>query len=103
MRAIDPRTGKVLWSLAAPAPTGARVTAANIDGRPGDEILYPSGNVLVAVTGNRKAGRILWTWTGPAPLSLPAIADVDGDGLAEIVVQDANGTVHCLDGALDTK
>jgi hypothetical protein len=28
---------------------------------------------------------------------MPAIADVDGDGLAEIVVQDAGGTVHCID------
>ena len=24
--------------------------------------------------------------------------DVDGDGLAEIVVQDSNATIHCLDG-----
>ena len=33
VRLINARTGKVLWSLAAPAPTGPRVTAANIDGR----------------------------------------------------------------------
>jgi hypothetical protein len=32
-------------------------------------------------------------------LSLPAVADTDGDGLAEIVVQDANATLHCLDTA----
>lgn len=99
VRLIDPRTGKVLWSLAAPAPTGPRVTAANIDGRGGDEIIYPSGNTLVVITGDRTSGRLLWTWQGPAALSLPAIADVDGDGLAEIVVQDAAGTVHCLDAA----
>jgi outer membrane protein assembly factor BamB len=96
VRVIDPRSGKVLWSLAAPAPTGPRVAAANIDGRGGDEIIYPSGNTLVAVTGDRAAGRVLWTWQAPAALSLPAIADVDGDGLAEIVVQDAAGTVYCL-------
>jgi outer membrane protein assembly factor BamB len=99
LRLIDPRTGKVLWSLAAPLPTGPRVTAANIDGRSGDEIIYPAGNKLVVITGNRTSGRLLWTWQGPAALSLPAIADVDGDGLAEIVVQDAAGTVHCLDAA----
>jgi len=29
-------------------------------------------------------------------LSLPVIADLDGDGLAEIVVQDAAATIHCL-------
>ena len=84
--------------MEAPAPTGPKVTAANIDGRGGDEILYPAGDTLVAVTGDRTAGRVLWTWRGPARLSLPAVADVDGDGLAETVVQDADATIHCLDG-----
>jgi len=98
-RLIDPRTGKILWSLAAPVPTGARATAVNVDGRGGDEIVYPAGNTLVTITGDCTSGRILWTWKGPATLSLPAVADVDGDGLAEIVVQDATGTVHCLDAA----
>ena len=67
-----------------------------IDGQGGDEIIYPAGNTLVVITGDRTAGRVLWTWQGPAALSLPAIADVDGDSLAEIVVQDANATIHCL-------
>ncbi|MBM3879541.1 MAG: hypothetical protein FJ387_07440 [Verrucomicrobia bacterium] len=96
VRAIDPQDGKVLWSLAAPHPTSPRVVAANIDGRPGDELLYPAGTKLVAVTGDRTAGRLLWEWGGPANLSMPAIADVDGDGLAEIVVQTADGSLHCL-------
>jgi hypothetical protein len=97
VRAMDPRDGKVLWSLAAPAPTGPRVVAADIDGRKGDEVLYAAGHKLVAITGSRRAGQILWQWTGPANLSMPAIADVDGDGLAEIVVQAADGSVWCLD------
>ncbi|HZW34013.1 MAG TPA: hypothetical protein VFF52_25035 [Isosphaeraceae bacterium] len=96
VRVIDPRTGRRLWSLPAPAPTGPKVAAANIDGRGGDEILYPAGNALVVITGDRTSGRVLWSWRGPTSLSLPAIADVDGDGRAEIVVQDAHGTVHCL-------
>ncbi len=99
MRAIDPKTGSVLWSVEAPGPTGPKVAAANIDGRGGDEIIYPAGNTLVAVTGDRTSGRVLWTWQGQANLSLPAIADVDGDGLAEIIVQDAQATIHCLGAA----
>jgi hypothetical protein len=91
---IDPRTGRRLWSLPAPAPTGAKVAAANIDGRGGDEIVYPAGNALIVLTSDRTSGWVLWTWRGPASLSLPAITDVDG--LAEVVVQDAHGTVHCL-------
>ena len=88
----------MLWSLEAPAPTCQKVTAANIDGRGGDELLYVAGNTLVAITGNRASGHTLWTWQGPANLSMPAIADLDGDRLAEIVLQAADGTVHCLDG-----
>jgi outer membrane protein assembly factor BamB len=99
VRAIDPRTGDVLWSLASPEPTGPKVTGANIDGRGGDEIIYPAGDKLVVVTGDRHRGQPLWTWTGPTALSLPAIADVDGDGLAEIIIQDADGTIYCLDSA----
>ncbi|MFQ5809329.1 MAG: hypothetical protein ACE5JM_06895, partial [Armatimonadota bacterium] len=33
VRAIDPKTGRVLWSLQAPEPTGPKVAAADIDGR----------------------------------------------------------------------
>jgi hypothetical protein len=98
VRAIDPRDGAVLWSLAAPEPTGPKATAADIDGQPGDELLYPAGHTLVVITGDRQAGRLLWTWEAPATIGLPAVADVDGDGRAEIIVQDTTGTVHCLDG-----
>jgi len=68
VRAIDPRDGKVLWSLAAPVPTCPRVVAVDIDGRKGDELLYAAGSKLVAITGDRSAGRLLWEWQGPANL-----------------------------------
>ena len=96
VRAIDPRDGKALWSLPAPVPTCPRVVAVDIDGRKGDELLYVAGSKLIAITGDRSHGRILWEWQGPANLSMPAIADVDGDGLAEILVQSADGTVFCI-------
>jgi outer membrane protein assembly factor BamB len=96
VRTIDPRDGKVLWSLAAPTPTCPRVVSADIDGRKGDELLYVAGSKLVAISGDRSAGKVLWEWQGPANLSMPAIADVDGDGFAEVILQDAAGIVHCL-------
>jgi len=96
VRAIDPRDGKVLWSLAAPVPTCPRVVAVDIDGRKGDELLYAAGSKLIAITGDRSAGRLLWEWQGPAALSLPAIADLEGDGLAQIIVQAADGNVYCV-------
>jgi len=97
VRAMNARDGGILWSLAAPAPTCPRVVTADIDGRKGDELLYVAGNKLIAITGNQHSGQILWEWTGPANLSMPAIADVDDDGWAELVVQAADGTVYCLD------
>jgi outer membrane protein assembly factor BamB len=97
VRAIDPTDGHVLWRLAAAAPTCVRSTAANIDGQGGDELLYVADRELIAVTGDRQTGRVLWSWTAPSRLSMPAIADVDGDGAAEIVVQDADAVVYCLD------
>jgi hypothetical protein len=100
VRAFDAQDGRRLWSPDAPAPTCPRTAATNIDGRGGDELLYVAGRQLVAVTGDRHAGRILWAWEGAAPLSMPAIADVDGDGAVEIIVQDANAVVYCLDRAL---
>ena len=97
VRAIDPRDGKVLWSLPAPVPTCARAVAVDIDGRKGDALLYVAGSKLIAITGDRSSGRILWEWQGPADLSMPTIADLNGDGLAEIIVQAADGSVHCVD------
>src|SRR5206468_11418413 len=95
VRAFDPHDGRVLWTLAAPEPTCPRVVAVDIDGHKGDELLYAAGTRLIAITGDRSSGRILWEWQGPANLSMPAIADVGGDGLAEILVQAADGSVYC--------
>ena len=98
IRAIDSITGKVIWTLEAPTPTCQKMCAADIDGQPGDELIYPSGDTLVCVNSDLKSGKITWTWNAPAKLSAPAIADVDGDKYAEIIVKSSDGTVWCLDG-----
>lgn len=99
VRAIDAATGEIRWSVETPAPTSRKCTAADIDGRPGDELIYAAGRTLIVITGDADSGRVLWTWEADGSLSLPAVTDVDGDGLAEILVQSATGTLHCLDGA----
>ena len=89
-----------------PGIAGLTVSKPDDSGNPSGEsvamdthLLETYTDALVVVKGDRTSGRLLWTWKGPAMLSLPAIADVDGDGLAEIVVQDAAASVHCLDAA----
>ena len=52
VRAIDPRDGKVLWSLSAPMPTCPRVVAVDIDGRLEDHdctMTYRRGSRKLAV------------------------------------------------------
>ncbi|MBI4582062.1 MAG: hypothetical protein HY718_20360 [Planctomycetes bacterium] len=99
LRVMSAANGRLRWSLPAPTPTGSRVSAANIDGVGGDEILYSAGESLIAVTGDHSQGRVLWQWKAPSNLSMPAIADLDADGSAEIVIQSSDGTVFCLDSA----
>jgi outer membrane protein assembly factor BamB len=96
---MDAANGRVLWSLQAPSPTCPRVAAADLDNRKGDELLYVASNRLIVITGDRTTGRVLWEWEGPGQLSMPVIADVDEDGLAEVVLVSADGQVLCLDGS----
>ena len=69
---MDAQTGTHQWSLQAPTPTGRKCAAADIDGNGGDELIYIAGNILVVVTGDLKAGHILWTWQAPSSLSTMA-------------------------------
>ncbi|MGA2866758.1 MAG: hypothetical protein ABSF95_19970 [Verrucomicrobiota bacterium] len=71
----------------------------DIEGRKGDKLLYVAGTKLVAMTGNRSAGRIQWEWTGPASLSMPAIPEwtASGQGRHELraEVRDQTGQSLC--------
>jgi len=98
LRVINATNGKVLWSLPSAAPSCHRVVVADIDGRKGDEVLFVAGNKLIAATGDRVSGKVLWEWSGSADLSMPAVADLDQDGWAEIVIQAADGTIYGIDG-----
>ena len=42
-------------------------------------------------------GAVQWECELPAAPTTPAIADTDGDGLAEIIVMGDDGVVYCLD------
>lgn len=65
--------------------TGARAWDVNLDGR--DEVLAIEGG---RVTARSWSGQLAWSTPALGALSIPAIVDLDGDGLAEVVIQSAN-------------
>ncbi len=80
------------WSMTAAHPT-KQLAGGNIDGMPGNEVVHCNEGIdggVRAVSGN---GTVLWT-TPPMPCMMPSIADLDGDGKVEVIVEGG-----ILDGA----
>jgi outer membrane protein assembly factor BamB len=97
IRCYDAATGKIKWRLPMPASGDAAGTASadiNSDGR--DEALFTLGGTLYCVGTPQPggAGALLWQLDLPATLGPPTIADADGDGLAEIILVGADGSVY---------
>jgi outer membrane protein assembly factor BamB len=65
--------------------TGARAWDVDLDGR--DEVLAVEGG---RVTARSWSGQLSWSTPALGAVAIAAIADLDGDGLAEVVVQSAN-------------
>ena len=91
------------WSATAIAP-GSQLAAGDIDGLPGNEVVAcGDGNVTKAFKGD---GTPLWT--APYGCYMPSIADIDGDGKVEVIVEGgildgATGALkHAFTPALDT-
>jgi hypothetical protein len=99
----DATTGKTNWTLPLPAgntkPTDP--ATADIDGDGRDECIFTMGNTVYAVGAQEdgQSGKIEWTLSMPGNLSPVAIADVKGDGVAQIVVSCADGTVYGIGDA----
>ena len=95
---IDPLTGIPRWSVALGEPAnGTSVVAGDLDGDGNDEFLVGlvTGK-LIALGEDGGEGRVLWEKELPASIYHPIIADVDGDGFAEIVLSTADGAVRIL-------
>jgi hypothetical protein len=91
----DMATGTVRWTLPDFAQSSDAVTCdINGDGR--DEFVYGSGNKLVAVNEAEGKANVVWTLDLPAGLGSPAVADVDGDGTAELVSMTRDGWVNVV-------
>ena len=90
-RCVDPRTGKVLWTVAGGASSNC--VACDVDGDGLEEFLYADGKMLKAV-GN---GKIVWEISLPAGVTQLAVADVDGDSASEVLAGADDGKMYCID------
>ncbi len=112
--ALDGATGQVIWSVKGlrqdPAwgdssyANGPLLLGPGTPGGPETVLALPGAHPVVAAFG--PTGRLRWRRDLPgADLTFqsPVAADVDGDGVPEILVQDGNGTLYVLapdDGAI---
>ena len=107
IQVYDAQTGDVRWSMALNKLCGSSqqassVTMADIDGDGRDEALFSYENIIYAIAENDKGeGELLWTatfgsdsWQGE--LGDIVIADVDGTGKAQILVNTASGYLFAL-------
>jgi hypothetical protein len=102
IRCYDAATGKVLWRLANPAVGAPTETAsADINGDGRDEVLFTADRTLycagTVLQDGKKQGALLWKYELPATVGPPVIADVEGHGVASILLVGADGWVYCIE------
>jgi hypothetical protein len=116
VRRLDARALAPRYPLALGASGEASPQLAQLDGRPGQDIVLGGGDGIVRVISGR-TGRTLPGWpralarspgfkpalraigaTHPGVVGTPAIADLDGDHHSEIVVAGGDGSLSVFDG-----
>ncbi|HET6455081.1 MAG TPA: hypothetical protein VFI02_11810, partial [Armatimonadota bacterium] len=90
---IDTANGNVLWSLKIGEPSDNSIVSGDLDGNGKDEFLVgmSDGRLLCIAQG-----KILWQKRFNAGVANPIIADIDSDGLAEIILSSSDGLLRIL-------
>ncbi len=90
LRAISIVDGKVVdkWKTDPIINPGAQLAGGNIDGEPGNEVV--ACGVDGFVRAFRADGSVRWTSDKASGCFMPSIADLNGDGVVEVIVE---GTV----------
>ncbi len=100
--ALNAEDGSLLWKYNATldAPDGCNDVAPilfDIDGDGILEVIVPSSCNAIVTCFNGKDGAVIWQSKTKGSDSPPTIADIDNDGLQEILFGEFGGYVICFD------
>ncbi|MBD3184636.1 PQQ-binding-like beta-propeller repeat protein [Candidatus Poribacteria bacterium] len=97
----DGKTGQVKWEVkdlkSHGSMSGGHFASGDIDSDGYDEFLYPLGSNELIALDHHADNHVLWRVVLSADPGTPILADVDGDGLAEILVCTSDGFLNVLD------
>ncbi|MDC3980035.1 FG-GAP repeat domain-containing protein [Polyangium jinanense] len=98
LHAISVVGGQVVekWAAAGIHPT-KQLAAGNIDGAAGNEVVACAEGADAGVRALKGDGSLLWA-TAPMRCFMPTVADLDGDGTVEVVVE--GGILDGVTGAV---
>jgi hypothetical protein len=86
------------WATPGKVQAAGELASGNIDGLAGNEVVgCGAGSTVVAFKGD---GSLLWTSEAKFSCRIPAVADLDGDGHAEVIVE--GGIIDGATGATKT-
>jgi len=97
---LDAATGALKWRFPMPDESPTFPAVADIDGDGRDECVFTMGNIVYAVGAAKAspvlppAGRIHWKLDLPGTAGPAAIADAEGNGVAQIIVACSDGHVY---------
>jgi hypothetical protein len=99
IRSYNTATGDINWRMTVPEQgIFAGTASADIDSDGHDEALLVIGNSIYCIGSSidGKKGIMEWQLSLPSAAGPPSIADINGDGLAEIILSGSDGYVYCL-------
>lgn len=100
MVCYDGKTGTVKWQIdgikSHASMSGGHFASGDIDSDGRDEFIYSLGPNEIIALDHDVPNHVLWRAKVAAQPDTPILADVDGDGLAEIVVCTADGYLNIL-------
>lgn len=92
----DGKTGDTKWQVEGLSHAGGHFTSCDIDSDGRDEFLYSLGSKEIIALDDDAPGHILWRVHLDANPDTPVLADVDGDGFAEVIVCTSDGYLNVL-------
>ena len=103
---LDGRNGQPLWAYVGTEPPST-AACGDINGDKHPDVALVTSDQIIALEGRK--GTVLWKWSlprtarptpqDPFRTDPPALADLNGDGVPDVVASTSGGHVYAVDGA----